>query len=127
MMFASAEFQNVNLETSATSCPCKQFSGLMLNKSTWNLMFQKQGWNFLLNDGNWVVPREALAILPTSVKSSDVLAADAIFMLKEWIRAGYTIWYVPDLVYIHTVHPGSTWLQTAEASTRIFNETNWTL
>ena len=127
MIFASAEFQNIDLETGHSSCPCKSFSGLMLDKTTWNSMFQKPYWNFLLNDGNWVVPKEAISVLPTHIKSSDVLAADAIFMVKEWIRAGYTIWYLPDLMYIHTVHPGSTWKQTAQESTRIFNETDWRL
>lgn len=127
MIFASAEFQNVDLETGESNCPCKSFSGLMLDKSTWNSVFQKERWNYLLNDGNWVVPREAIAVLPTHIKSSDVLAADAIFMLKEWIRAGYMIWYLPDLVYIHTRHPGSSWIQTAQESTRIFNQTDWRL
>ncbi len=127
MIFASAEFQNVDIVTSESSSPCKHFSGLVLDKTTWNTVFQKPLWNFLLNDGNWVVPKDAIAVLPTTVKSSDVLAADAIFMLKEWICAGYTIWYLPDLVYIHTRHPGSSWVQTAEDSTRIFNTTDWRL
>lgn len=127
ILFASAEFQNINLQTGESSTPCKDFSGLTLNAANWNRMFQRPGWNFLLNDGNWVVPREAVDCLPTTVKSSDLLAADAIFMTKQWIAAGYTLWYVPELVYIHTVHPGSTWILTAKESTRIFNETRWEL
>ena len=127
MIFASAEFRNVNVNTGELTFPCKQFSGLRLDKTSWNTMFQKPRWNFLLNDGNWVVPRNTFECLPKDVMSESLQAADAIFMLQTFIRNGYSIYYVPELSYIHTVHNGSTWLETEKESTRILNTTNWSV
>ena len=124
-MFASADFKNINLKTNEFTFPCEEFSDLRLDKTNWNLMFERPRWNFLLNDGNWVVPRTVYACLPKEVSSESLQAADAIFMLKCFIKRGYSIHYLPGLSYVHTVHDGSTWLQTAKESTRILNTTDW--
>ena len=124
-IIASADFKNVDARTGAVTNPCAAFSGLELDAASWNAMFQKRGWNFLLNDGNWVVPRAALAFLPASVKSESLLAADAIYMLRAFVKGGFKVWYVPELSYIHTVHAGSSWLATERDSERIFGNTDW--
>uniref|UniRef100_A0A6C0KKH4 Glycosyltransferase 2-like domain-containing protein n=1 Tax=viral metagenome TaxID=1070528 RepID=A0A6C0KKH4_9ZZZZ len=126
-LFASADFKNINLKTNEFTFPCQEFSGLRLDKTNWNLMFERPRWNFLLNDGNWVVPRTVYTSLPKEVSSESLQAADAIFMLKCFIQRGYSIHYLPGLSYVHTVHDGSTWLQTAKESTRILNTTDWRL
>lgn len=118
-IFASASFKSINIETGEVQIPCQQFDGLVLDKTSWNSFFSKPKWNFLLNDGNWVIPREALDFLPKSIKSQQLLAADAIFMLRCWIQAGFTIEYVKGLSYIHTVHSKSSWIETAAESSRI--------
>lgn len=107
--------------------PLDLFSGHVLDRSNWNSIFNLQGWNYLLNDGNWVVNRSVLAHLPTDVLDKDILAADAIYMVHKFVRAGYSFNIVDGLSYIHTVHKGSTWAATSEDSTRIFNDTNWTI
>jgi len=124
-IFASAEFKNTNLKTGELNFPCEVFSGLQLDKTNWNTMFDRPRWNFLLNDGNWVVPKGVYACLPKEVASESLQAADAIFMLQCFIRRGYAIHYLPSLTYVHTVHDGSTWLETAKESTRILNTTDW--
>jgi glycosyltransferase involved in cell wall biosynthesis len=124
-ILASASFKNINLENGQTSSPCHEFSDLKVNKSNWNSMFDRPRWNFLLNDGNWVFHKSACRCFPSTIKSHQLEAADAIFMLKEMIRNGYTIWYVPRLEYIHTVHNDSSWIQTAEKSSKIFTTVNW--
>jgi len=124
-IYGSADFKTINLETLQVNQPCTKFSGHVLNSSNWNSMLTAQWGNFLLNDGNWIVPAEACVYLPKETKSSDLLAADAIYMLRCFIKGGYSAYYVPGLEYIHTVHPGSTWIQTAAESTRIYNETDW--
>lgn len=126
-IFASADFKNLNIETGKVSYPCSQFSGLALNATSWNSMFSKQGWNFLLNDGNWIIPKAAVAALPTNVKSSDLEAADAIYMLRQFVIAGFSVYYAPDLVYTHIVHPGSSWLQSSAKSGRILATTDWSI
>jgi glycosyltransferase involved in cell wall biosynthesis len=124
-ILASASFKNINLDNGQLSFPCKEFSDLKLNKSNWNSIFQRSRWNFLLNDGNWVFHKSAVSCFPLTIKSNQLEAADAIFMLKEMIKNGYTIWYVPKLEYIHTVHNESSWLQTAAKSSQIFGTINW--
>jgi glycosyltransferase involved in cell wall biosynthesis len=125
-IFASASFKSINIETGEVQLPCKQFDGLVLEKNSWNSFFSRPKWNFLLNDGNWVIPREALDFLPKTIQSHQLLAADAIFMLRCWIQAGFTIEYVKDLSYIHTVHSKSSWLETAAESSRILSQ-SWDL
>lgn len=121
IIFASASFININLETRQTDMPCVHFDGMKISKENWNSIFSIPRWNFLLNDGNWIVPKDSIKYLP-NVKSSSLEAADAIFMLKCWISEGLTIYYVPQLQYIHTVHSGSSWIATEKESTRIFNQ-----
>ena len=123
-IYASADFKNTNLNTGELTFPCKQFSGLRLDSASWNLMFQKPRWNFLLNDGNWVVPTAAKTTLP-DIPSNTLEAADAIFMLKCFVKGGYSVYYVPELSYIHTVHDDSSWLKSERDSTKIFNTMDW--
>ena len=122
---ASADFKNLNVETGQVSYPCKQFSGRVINRMNWNFTLRQPGWNFLLNDGNWIIPKAAVAALPTNEKSGNWEAADAIYMLRQFIVAGFNIYYAPDLVYTHIVHPGSSWIQSAEKSGKIFASTDW--
>lgn len=124
-IIGSADFKTTNLDTGEVTQPCKQFTGTILDKKSWNRMFQQPKWNFLLNDGNWVVHFTALTHLPKDVPSETFEAADAIWMLRQWISAGFSIWYVPELSYIHTVHKGSSWLATEKESTRILNTFDW--
>lgn len=126
-ILASAEFKTSNIDTGEVSMPCKQFTGTVLDKNTWNRIFEQPKWNFLLNDGNWVVHFSAIRHLPEDVPSDSLQAADAIWMLRQWIQAGYSIWYVPDLSYIHTVHKGSSWLATEKESNRILSTFDWRL
>ena len=128
-IYGSAEFQSVNRSTGESIIPCAAFVNHWIRSpSDWNSLFQKTKWNHLLNDGNWVLPsKAALAALPADIKSSDLEAVDALFMLKEFVRSGIPVWYVPTLSYIHIVHPGSSWLNTAAKSNRILNNTVWTL
>jgi len=125
MIYASADFRHVDIHSGLVRYMCKDFSGVRLSKDSWNSVFDKKGWNFLLNDGNWVVPRGAYDMLPASVKSEHYMAADAIYMLRRCILGGYTIWYVPDLVYIHTQHMNSSWMLTEKESARILSINDW--
>jgi hypothetical protein len=117
----------VNENDNKVTTPLDIFSGHVLDRSNWNAVFDIKGWNYMLNDGNWVVNRSVLAHLPTDVLDKDILAADAIYMVHKFVSAGYSFNIVDGLSYIHTVHKGSTWAATSEDSTRIFNDTNWTI
>ena len=124
-IFASAEFKTINMDTGESATPCMDFTGLQINCHNWNSLFTRAKWAHLLNDGNWVLSRNAIEFLPSQLKSSDLEAADAIYMLSRWISNGYTIHYVKDLSYLHMIHSASSWLQTSKESTRILNTTDW--
>jgi glycosyltransferase involved in cell wall biosynthesis len=123
-IFASADFKSVNVKTGAITYECRKFRGLVLDPRTWNETLEQPKWNFLLNDGNWIVPRSVIDCLP-DVRSESLLAADAIFMARCFVKGGYCIYYVPGLEYTHLVHPGSSWLQTDVQSSRILLSTDW--
>ena len=115
----------INDDTNVATKPLERFRGLTLNKENWNTIFSQPFWNFLLNDGNWVVHQSVINVLPRNVLDKDILAADAIYMVHIFVKAGYIFHIDPDLSYYHITHNGSTWTTTAKDSLRIFNETNW--
>ena len=127
LIYASADFMTTDSRTSLIAHPCREFSGHRIQGSEdWNLLLTQPRSHFLTNDGNWVLPAAAaLAALPSTMRSDAVEAADAIYMMRCFIAAGLRVWYVPGLEYIHRVHPGSSWLETEAASTRILNRTDW--
>lgn len=107
--------------------PIDGFGGFQLTSQTWNDIFNRQRWNFMLNDGNWVVPRKVLSCLPTDVRDEDILATDAIYMARLFVKGGYTYDIRDELTYIHSVHKGSSWIQNGDACMKIWNSTNWKL
>ena len=112
-MFGSPSFYSINIKTGYTYQPCKNLSDLTLSKTNWNSIFTKPGWNHLLNDGNWVVPKEAYKALPEKIPEAYKKGAefcDALFSLFCFIKNGYTIYYPEDLTYNHIVHDESSWL-----------------
>jgi len=126
-IYASADFKTINTMTGAVAYPCAAHSGLKLSAKNWNEFLKIDGSHLLLNDGNLILPKEALESLPKNIKSSQLLACDAIFKLRCFVKNGFTIHYVKDLEYIHMVHPGSSWLQTDADSSAILLTTNWRL
>lgn len=129
-IYASASFLSLNVDTGESRKPCEVFEGKRISKGKWNSTFTQTGWNHLLNDGNWVVPREAYSFWPSIEKVSKgfltgATFCDALFSLRVMISAGFEIWYVPDLSYIHTVHQGSSWLQTSAPSCHAISTTDW--
>jgi glycosyltransferase involved in cell wall biosynthesis len=131
MVYGSAAFRSVNLVTGEVLQHCLQFEDLRLQSQNWNqVVYRIPKWNFLLNDGNWVLHSSALQHLPEVVAPEFQAGAkfcDAIYSLRCLIQAGFTIWYIPGLSYIHTVHPESSWLTTEKPSTLAFNRTDWRL
>ncbi len=107
------------------SNPIAAFGGFKINKGNWNTILQHTGWNHLLNDGNFVVHKSLLNILPDDVDEKTIMAADAIYVVRKAVATGYTYRVVPELSYIHVIHGGSFWLQTASESSRILMGRDW--
>ena len=130
LMYGSPMFKSINLGTGKVWQPCKHFARLSLHKGNWNAIFHQQLWNHLLNDGNWVVPKDAIQCLPLTLPKEYVEGAtycDALYMLRCFIAGGYEIFYVPDLEYNHLVHEGSSWLTREVQSNAAIATTRWTL
>jgi glycosyltransferase involved in cell wall biosynthesis len=121
-------FRSINLMNGKSWQPCEHFSGLKVDKHSWNTLFTKLRWNHLLNDGNWVVPRGSHQFLPEVVPDSYKAAAefcDALFSLRCFVGSGLSVWYPEDLSYNHLVHAESSWLTRDAPSTRAINTTHW--
>jgi hypothetical protein len=123
-IYGSADFKTLHADTGKIERHCSQFSGTVLTKETWNSFLHKDKCFYLLNDGNWILHSDALKFLPP-MKSETIQAADAIFMLWIFVKNGYSIEYPAGLEYIHLVHPGSSWLQSQEASLKVLRGTDW--
>ena len=123
-IYGSADFKSLDAETAKVTSPCQEFSGLVLDKTTWNTFLHKPKCFLLLNDGNWILHSDLYKYLP-SMPSDTLKAADAVFMLHTFISRGCTIEYPAGFQYIHMVHSGSSWLQTEAESTAILKRIDW--
>jgi glycosyltransferase involved in cell wall biosynthesis len=122
-MYGSADFKSLETDTGKVTTPCKEFSGLVLSKDNWNTFLHRDKCFFLLNEGNFILHADAAKFLPPT-RSEDLQAADAIFMLWNFVKNGYTLEYTgPE--YIHLIHSDSSWLQTEKESTKVLMETRW--
>lgn len=123
-IYGSADFKTLDAETGKVKSPCEQFSGITLDKSSWNTFLHKPKCFLLLNDGNWILHSDLYKYLPI-ISSSAVQAADAAFMLRAFIDRGCSIEYPAGFQYIHMVHSGSSWLQTEVESTAVLKRIDW--
>lgn len=131
-LVGSAEFLRIDQRTGITTTPTEWFSGETIDSKRWNTIFTDpnsfaRGWIHLVNDGNWIVSQDAIRTLRDDIKSSNVYAADAIFMLHHWLSNGFKISYVPGLKYMHLVHDGSSWLAMESASMAVLNQRDWSI
>jgi len=125
-IIASADFKNMDIDNGIVTYPFTQFSGLKISSSSWNKSLENPKLAQLLNEGNWILPLAAAKTLP-DIPSDSLQAADAIFMLRCFVKEGFTVSYIPDLSYIHIVHSDSSWLKTVAESSRIYTTTDWRL
>ena len=123
-IYGSADFKSLDAETAKVTSPCQEFSGIVLDKTTWNTFLHKPKCFLLLNDGNWILHRDLYEYLP-NMPSHALKAADAVFMLHTFINRGCIIEYPAGFQYIHMVHPGSSWLQTEVESTGVLKSIDW--
>ena len=124
-VYAAGNMIRVHLDGRDSEDRLAAFRGLKINKENWNLILQVDNWNFLLNDGNWIGHKSLLNILPDDVDDSTIGGTDSIYIARKAVASGYTYWVVPELTYIHTVHDGSHWLQTAAESNRLLALKDW--
>lgn len=114
-------------KSKASHNPLKGFGGMKLEKTNWNSFCEKPKWNYMANDGNWIVHCSVLNALPQDVDDKDILATDAIYMARQFIKHGYIYDIREELSYIHSVHKGSSWNLQREENMKLWKAQKWTI
>lgn len=123
-VYAASENIRVFLKTGESEERTRHFSGMRISRATWNKVLQMKAWNFLLNDGNWIAHKSVLTAWP-ELPEDQVIGTDSIRIIRGFVEKGWTLYIVPGLRYIHTVHDGSHWLATEAQSSYLLATTNW--
>lgn len=127
IIYASSGITRVFMKTGESEDRTKHFSGMRVNKTNWNSVLRMPAWNFLLNDGNWIGHKSLLNHWSTELLEENIRATDSLRIMKGFIEGGCTLYIVPGLSYIHTVHDDSEWTKTEGESTYILSTTKWAL
>ena len=126
-IYASTEIIRVFLKTGESEERTRHFSGMRIQKKNWNTVLQTKAWNFLLNDGNWVGHKSLLDVWSTDISESEIRSTDSLRIIRNFIAGGFTLYIVPGLKYIHTVHDDSEWIKTEAESSYLLATTDWRL
>jgi hypothetical protein len=100
---------------------------MRIQKKNWNTVLQTKAWNFLLNDGNWVGHKSLLDAWSTDISESEIRSTDSLRIIRNFMAGGFTLYIVPGLKYIHTVHDDSEWIKTEAESSYLLATTDWRL
>jgi glycosyltransferase involved in cell wall biosynthesis len=123
-IYCAGKIDRLDLTTGLIEDRTSHFSGMKINRDNWNDVLKTVGWNFLLNDGNCVWPKAVVKHFP-DMPEEQIVGTDSIFFMRQAIQAGYTLSVEPTMHYVHTVHPGSHWLQNASVSSRLMGMRDW--
>ena len=126
-IYASSEIIRVFTKTGQSEERTRHFSGMRIQKNNWNTVLQTQAWNFLLNDGNWVGHKSVLDAWLTDIPEEKIRSTDSLRIMRNFVKVGFTLYIVPGLRYIHTVHNDSEWIKTESESSYLLSTTKWTL
>lgn len=125
-VYAAGHIVRVFKDSGKSEERTQHFSGMRITKQNWNSVLKMPAWNFLLNDGNWVAHKDVLAAWP-DLDESKIQATDSLTITRNFIKAGFTYYIVPDMRYIHTVHDDSEWIKTEMQSSYLLATTDWRL
>jgi len=106
--------------------PLELFGSIDVGRDNWNTVLGTPGAYELLNDGNFVIHRSALEIIPKGIPHERFRAADVLACLHMLVGAGFTLRVLGSVSYIHNVHDGSSWLAESGASWAIMRN-GWTM
>lgn len=99
---------------------------VLVRRQNWNdVVYSGRNWNFMCNGGNWVLHRSAANVLPAAIMDKDVLATDAIFMLRIMVFHGYMLDVRSGLRYTHFGHGQSSFLSELERNVEIWVSTDY--
>ena len=123
---AAARMLRRDMATGQETRPLECFASIDVRRENWNSVLTGPRGYELLNDGNFIINRAALDIIPKGVPHERFRAADVLAWLHRLIGAGWTLRVDEKLEYIHNVHEGSAWLAEAADSWAVM-KSGWTL
>lgn len=123
---AAARMLRRDMGSGQETRPLECFASIDVDRHNWNKVLTGPRGYELLNDGNFIINRAALAIIPKGVPHERYRAADVLAWLHRLIGAGWTLRVDEKLEYIHNVHEGSAWLAEAATSWTVM-KSNWTM
>lgn len=123
---AAARMLRYDMQTGQETRPLECFASIDVDRHNWNEVLAGPKGYELLNDGNFIINRAALDLIPKGVPHERYKAADVLAWLHLLIGSGWTLKVDEKLEYIHNVHDGSAWLAEAAASWEVMKE-GWTL
>lgn len=103
-----------------------EFAGHKINSSNWNSFLQTgHEANYLVNIGNCVFHRNAVHAFP-EIDTKDVML-EVKKMNKALVENGYTLVFVPNMMYKHRVHANSYYITFKDDMDLCDRTTNWFL
>jgi hypothetical protein len=111
-----------DMATGQETRPLESFASIDVTRANWNAVLAMPKANELINDGNYVINRAALDLIPRNIPHERYRAADVLVWLHRLVGAGWTFKVDARLEYIHNVHAGSSWLAEAGASWAVMKE-----
>lgn len=103
----------------------QNLSGLVITQTNWNESLHLPKIDYGLNLGNCVFHRRVAEEFEDDPASQKMV--ECKWMNKVLVERGYTLHFVPDMKYIHVVHPGSLYLTHIGDMQKAERETTWTL
>jgi glycosyltransferase involved in cell wall biosynthesis len=99
----------------------RKYAGKYFNLEMIKPLLKEPMFECLLNTCNYIVQRKKYLKtweLPTEHfgADNDVRAADSIYFMYLWIKAGLTFAVVPNMLYNHRVHGGSGFMQDTKGN-----------
>jgi len=98
----------------------KAYSGIKIDRTNVSEYMGKPMFDTALNTHNMFVNRDEY--LQCFDPNIDPHSSDSIFMNYQWLNRGNSIYFVPELTYLHTVHENSHYKANCHKSPEFYKE-----
>lgn len=92
----------------------KLFAGHVISRSNVSEFYKWKRFDCLINTMNCFVNRQKF--IEAFDPIVDPIAADSAYFNYQWLKRDHAMYVVPDLEYVHRIHPGSHYVQNQHRS-----------
>lgn len=124
-VYIPAAVQSHHLGSSEYTPKIKNLSGLTITAANWNESLRLYMIDHGLNLGNCVFHRTIATQFQDDHSPQKMV--ECKWMNRELVLKGYRLVFVPDMKYIHVIHPGSLYLTHIHDMQKAERETVWTI